>query len=128
MGVEPPFVRRKSERRPARGGEDPGYGGSPGPGPPAIPAPDGVTFRAARASFEWRRRGGGTKGRDRVRAQDSQVTAVDNLLAAQADPENPGQPEVSQPSSALTAQADAAGPLPALKAARMSPAEALWSL
>ena len=44
-----------------------------------------------------------------VRASDSQVTAVDNLLAAQANPENPGQVQVSQPSAALTAQADAAG-------------------
>jgi len=44
-----------------------------------------------------------------VKAADSQVTAVDNLLAAQASPENPGQVQVSQPSSALTAQADAAG-------------------
>jgi len=44
-----------------------------------------------------------------VKVQDSQVTAVDNLLATQANPENPGQVQVSQPSSALTAQADAAG-------------------
>ncbi len=35
--------------------------------------------------------------------------AVDNLLAAQANPENPSQVNVSQPSAALTAQADAAG-------------------
>jgi putative ABC transport system permease protein len=44
-----------------------------------------------------------------VRAQTSQVTAVDNLLAAQANPENPEEVNVSQPSAALTAQADAAG-------------------
>jgi putative ABC transport system permease protein len=44
-----------------------------------------------------------------VRAAGSQVTTVDNLLAAQANPENPDQVQVSQPSSALTAQADAAG-------------------
>jgi putative ABC transport system permease protein len=44
-----------------------------------------------------------------VRAQTSQVTAVDNLLAAQANPENPDEVQVSQPSSALTAQLDAAG-------------------
>jgi putative ABC transport system permease protein len=44
-----------------------------------------------------------------LRAQTSQVTAVDNLLAAQANPENPSQVNVSQPSNALTAQADAAG-------------------
>jgi putative ABC transport system permease protein len=37
------------------------------------------------------------------------TTAVDNLLAAQASPENPSAVNVSQPSSALTAQADAAG-------------------
>jgi len=37
------------------------------------------------------------------------TTTVDNLLGAQADPENPSQVSVSQPSDALTAQADAAG-------------------
>ena len=42
-----------------------------------------------------------------LRAQTSQVTAVDNLLAAQASPENPQQVNVSQPSAALVAQADA---------------------
>jgi len=42
-----------------------------------------------------------------LRAQTSQVTAVDNLLAAQANPENPSQVNVSQPSAALVAQADA---------------------
>jgi putative ABC transport system permease protein len=44
-----------------------------------------------------------------LRAETSQVTAVDNLLGAQANPENPSQVNVSQPSNALTAQADAAG-------------------
>jgi putative ABC transport system permease protein len=46
-----------------------------------------------------------------VRTQNTPaaVSAVDALLAAQADPENPGEASVSQPSSALTAQADAAG-------------------
>ena len=34
---------------------------------------------------------------------------MDNLLAAQANPENPEEVAVSQPSSALTAQADAQG-------------------
>ena len=34
---------------------------------------------------------------------------VDNLLAAQANPANPGEVSVSQPSAALTAQADAKG-------------------
>ena len=42
-----------------------------------------------------------------VRAQNDQVNAVDNLLAATADPENPNQVDVSQPSSALVAQAEA---------------------
>ena len=42
------------------------------------------------------------------------TTAVDGLLAAQADPENPGQVDVSQPSDALTAQADAKGALDTL--------------
>jgi putative ABC transport system permease protein len=42
-----------------------------------------------------------------LRAQTTQVTAVDNLLAAQANPENPSQVNVSQPSAALVAQADA---------------------
>jgi putative ABC transport system permease protein len=44
-----------------------------------------------------------------LRAANSQVTTVDNLLGAQADPENPSEVSVSQPSDALTAQADAAG-------------------
>ena len=44
-----------------------------------------------------------------VRTQNSQVKTVDNLLAAQANPENPEQVNVSQPSAALTAQADAQG-------------------
>jgi putative ABC transport system permease protein len=37
------------------------------------------------------------------------TTRVDNLLAAQANPENPSEVNVSQPSDSLTAQADAAG-------------------
>jgi putative ABC transport system permease protein len=46
-----------------------------------------------------------------VRTVNTQAatTAVDNLLAAQANPENPNEVNVSQPSDALTAQADAAG-------------------
>ena len=46
-----------------------------------------------------------------VRTQNTQsvTTAVDNLLGAQANPENPSEVDVSQPSDALTAQADAAG-------------------
>jgi putative ABC transport system permease protein len=42
-----------------------------------------------------------------VRTDTSQVNAVDNLLAAQANPENPDEVAVSQPSTALTAQAEA---------------------
>ncbi len=42
-----------------------------------------------------------------VRARTDRVDAVDNLLAATANPENPNQVNVSQPSSALVAQADA---------------------
>jgi putative ABC transport system permease protein len=44
-----------------------------------------------------------------VRAQTSQVNAVQPLLGATANPENPNEVNVSQPSSALTAQADAKG-------------------
>jgi len=44
-----------------------------------------------------------------VKAADSRVRAVDGLLAAQANPENPSQVNVSQPSAALTAQAAAKG-------------------
>jgi len=44
-----------------------------------------------------------------VRAQSSHVNAVDNLLAASANPQNPSQVDVSQPSAALVAQADAQG-------------------
>lgn len=46
-----------------------------------------------------------------VRTVNTQAatTAVDNLLGAQANPENPSQVGVSQPSNVLTAQADAAG-------------------
>ena len=42
-----------------------------------------------------------------LRAADAAVTGVDNLLAAQANPENPGEVNVSQPSAALTAQVEA---------------------
>jgi putative ABC transport system permease protein len=42
-----------------------------------------------------------------VSAQTDQVTAVDSVLAATANPENPGDVNVSQPSAALVAQADA---------------------
>ena len=42
------------------------------------------------------------------------TTTVDGLLGAQANPENPDQADVSQPSDALTAQADAKGALDTL--------------
>jgi putative ABC transport system permease protein len=44
-----------------------------------------------------------------VRARTSQVAAVQSVLAATANPENPSQVNVSQPSAALTARAQAAG-------------------
>jgi putative ABC transport system permease protein len=44
-----------------------------------------------------------------VRAQTSQVDAVYNLLGATANPENPSEVAVSQPSAALVAQADTQG-------------------
>ena len=77
-----------------------------------------------------------------LRAQTDRVNAVDNLLAATANPENPSEVNVSQPSDALVAQADAesalnglflglgavAGLIPALRAAHLSPTQALWSV
>jgi putative ABC transport system permease protein len=42
-----------------------------------------------------------------LRAQDSQVAAVQSVLAQTADPEAPNEVNVSQPSAALTARADA---------------------
>jgi putative ABC transport system permease protein len=42
-----------------------------------------------------------------LRARTDRVNAVDNLLAATANPENPSGVNVSQPSDALVAQADA---------------------
>ncbi len=42
-----------------------------------------------------------------LRTQDDRVNAVDTLLAATANPENPSEVNVSRPSSALVAQADA---------------------
>jgi putative ABC transport system permease protein len=44
-----------------------------------------------------------------VRAQSGHVDAVDNLLGATANPQNPSEVDVSQPSAALVAQADAQG-------------------
>jgi putative ABC transport system permease protein len=44
-----------------------------------------------------------------LRAASGRVDAVDALLGAQANPEDPAEVSVSQPSAALTAQADAQG-------------------
>ncbi len=44
-----------------------------------------------------------------VRAQTADVDAADNLLGPTANPQNPSEVNVSQPSSALVAQADAEG-------------------
>ncbi|HEY3843294.1 MAG TPA: ABC transporter permease [Acidimicrobiales bacterium] len=44
-----------------------------------------------------------------VRAQTASVEAVDNLLGATANPENPSEVDVSRPSAALVARADAQG-------------------
>jgi putative ABC transport system permease protein len=44
-----------------------------------------------------------------VRVQTGAVSVVDNLLGATANPENPNEVDVSRPSAALVAQADAQG-------------------
>jgi putative ABC transport system permease protein len=44
-----------------------------------------------------------------LRAQAGHVDGVDSLLGATANPQNPGEVDVSQPSAALVAQADAQG-------------------
>jgi putative ABC transport system permease protein len=44
-----------------------------------------------------------------LRAQNSQVAAVQSVLAATANPQAPNEVDVSQPSAALTARADAQG-------------------
>jgi putative ABC transport system permease protein len=44
-----------------------------------------------------------------VRAHTARVDAVDDLLGATANPQNPNQVDVSRPSAALVAQADAQG-------------------
>ena len=49
-----------------------------------------------------------------LRAQNERVDAVDNLLANTANPENPSGVNVSQPSDALVAQADAKSALSGL--------------
>jgi putative ABC transport system permease protein len=66
-----------------------------------------IGFPAAKTYFNF----DGHPSEVYVRTQNDQAdtNAVDNLLAAQANPENPNEVNVSQPSQALTAQADAAG-------------------
>ena len=49
-----------------------------------------------------------------LRAKNERVVAVDNLLANTANPENPSGVNISQPSDALVAQADAKGALDGL--------------
>jgi putative ABC transport system permease protein len=49
-----------------------------------------------------------------VRAQTNEVEAVHNLLGATANPQNPSEVNVSQPSAALVAQADTQGAFDAL--------------
>ncbi|MGZ4192452.1 MAG: ABC transporter permease [Solirubrobacteraceae bacterium] len=49
-----------------------------------------------------------------LRAETDRVNAVDNLLAATAKPESPSEVNVSQPSDALVAQADARSTLDGL--------------
>jgi putative ABC transport system permease protein len=77
---------------------------------PAVLAPDVdssvlIGYPAAATYLHY----GGRPTTIYVRATNSRVNAVDNLLAAQANPENPEEVNVSQPSAALTAQADAQG-------------------
>jgi putative ABC transport system permease protein len=50
----------------------------------------------------------------RTAGTQAATTRVDSLLGAQANPENPSQVDVSQPSAALTAAADAKGALDTL--------------
>jgi len=50
----------------------------------------------------------------RTASNPAVTTAVDSLLASQANPENPSYVTVSQPSAALTAEADAKGALDTL--------------
>jgi putative ABC transport system permease protein len=77
---------------------------------PAVLAPDIdssvlIGYPAAHTYLHY----GGRPTTIYVRATTSRVTAVDGLLAAQANPQQPEEVNVSQPSAALTAQADAQG-------------------
>jgi len=71
-----------------------------------------VGFRAAEKYLHF----DGHPSQIYVRTVDTPAatTRVDSLLSSQASPENPGQVTISQPSAALTAQADAQGALDTL--------------
>ncbi len=64
-----------------------------------------VGFKAAERFMQFK----GHPNTVYLRAQDSQVAAVQSVLAATADPEAPNEVNVSQPSATLTARADAQG-------------------
>jgi putative ABC transport system permease protein len=64
-----------------------------------------VGFRAAERYMQFN----GHPNSVYLRAHNSQVTAVQSVLAATADPEAPNEVNVSQPSATLTARADAQG-------------------
>ncbi len=64
-----------------------------------------VGFRAAERYLQF----GGHPNTVYLRAENSQVPAVQSVLAATADPEAPNEVDVSQPSATLTARADAQG-------------------
>jgi len=82
---------------------------------PLIDASALIGYSAARRYLGYTSTGAGGETTDGppttiyVRAQNSQVGTVDSILAATADPENPSFVDVSQPSAALTARADAQG-------------------
>jgi putative ABC transport system permease protein len=82
---------------------------------PAVLAPEIddsvlVGFAAAKQYFGL----GGHPTTIYVRSVTSQTAAVQSVLAATADPEAPNEVDVSQPSAALTARADAQGALNSL--------------
>jgi putative ABC transport system permease protein len=63
----------------------------------------------AYTSVYHRHRALGTPTDIYLRAQTNHVNVVDNVLAATANPENPSEVTISQPSDALVAEADAKG-------------------
>ena len=70
--------------------------------PPSTPPSSSATPRQRSTSAST-----GTPPPSTCELEGDQVNEVDSLLAATANPENPSQVNVSQPSSALVAQADA---------------------